>query len=466
MRFSTLSELGRGVLITGGAGAGKTHALSSIIEQLAPALKMSPFQVVPVLSAMHGARRRLLQRLTALQRSCRSRGVDLFLEVSTIDAFALSLVIKLQERTPSDLPNFEVGDFAPVHRAAVAAMSRDSIKQMCAHTFPLVVIDELQDCRGTRLEFVMALAECVPVIAAADEFQVLDAEGSCPALDQCKARLRTLSLGEKSARTNDGAVIATAKALRTGSPTSAGVSCYFAPSGDVAAATIMTLSRKWRGSTAILAFKCEGSHFVEQVFTALTKARRSDEKMRPISVAWDPSERSERAAVLSPLTALPEELSAAVRAEEHGLSEAHRECWNRCVRRARRRGQRSVQKQELLEELRRAVHFNRAFAVKGMRRVLTTIHSAKNQEWHNVVVLWSGTHFKAATPVELKRRLLYNAVTRARTNCVIIADGAAHKWVDDQVLGLLGQPTQESVDASRPKNAGSRRRRHSAKKVS
>jgi hypothetical protein len=336
---------------------------------------------------------------------------------------------------------------------------------MFAHTFPLVVIDELQDCRGTRLEFVMALTECVPVIVAADDFQVLDAEGSCPALDRCKAHLRTLDLGEKSTRTDDGAVIATAKALRTGSPTSAGVSCYFAPSGDVAAATIMTVSKKWRGSTAILAFKCEGSHFVEQVFAALTKPRRPDEKMRPMSVAWDPSERSERAAVLSPLTALPEVLSAAARAEEHGLSEAHRECWNRCARRARRRGEPSVQKQELLEELRRSVHFNRAFAIKGMRRVFTTIHSAKNQEWHNVVVLWSGTHFRAATPVELKRRLLYNAVTRARTNCVIIADGAAHKWADDPVLGLLGQPTQDSVDASRPKNPGSRRRRRSAKKA-
>jgi superfamily I DNA/RNA helicase len=114
LKFSSLSELGRGVVVIGGAGAGKTHALSSAIEGLAPLLNMQSHQVVPVLSAMHGARRRLLQRLGAVQRSCRERNVGLFLEVSTIDAFALSIVTRLHTRTTSDLPRFDVGDFSPV----------------------------------------------------------------------------------------------------------------------------------------------------------------------------------------------------------------------------------------------------------------------------------------------------------------------------------------------------------------
>jgi superfamily I DNA/RNA helicase len=99
-----------------------------------------------------------------------------------------------------------------------------------------------------------------------------------------------------------------------------------------------------------------------------------------------------------------------------------------------------------------------------MRRVMTTIHSAKNQEWQNVVVLWSKAHFKAGTPIELKRRLLYNAVTRARLNCVIIADGPAHAWADDPVLSLFGQPSQASVESTRPKNPRDRRRRRPAVK--
>lgn len=62
----TLSELGAGRLITGSAGAGKTHALATAIESLAPQLAMRSYQVIPVLSAMHGARRRLALRLVSV----------------------------------------------------------------------------------------------------------------------------------------------------------------------------------------------------------------------------------------------------------------------------------------------------------------------------------------------------------------------------------------------------------------
>jgi superfamily I DNA/RNA helicase len=219
LRFSTLSELGRGVFITGAAGTGKTHTLATLIETLAPGLNMRSFQVVPVLSAMHGARRRLLQRLMALQRSCRQKHVNLFVQVSTIDAFALSLVTRLHRKSEADFPNFDVGDFSPTHLAAAGAMRSESIKAVCSATYPFVVIDEFQDCKGSRLEFVRALAECVPMIIAADEFQALDADGSCPALEWCSDSLPRIDLGDMSARTKDIAVIATAKALRVGIPT-------------------------------------------------------------------------------------------------------------------------------------------------------------------------------------------------------------------------------------------------------
>jgi hypothetical protein len=243
------------------------------------------------------------------------------------------------------------------------------------------------------------------------------------------------------------------------------VQCVFAPSGDVAAARIMNAVRKWKGSTAILAFKCEGSHFVERTFAALTKPRRLDEKMQPLSVTWDPSEQHERNKLLSQLPTLPELLAAVVNPRQHGISEGLIDCWERCARRARRAGEATVRRDDLLREVRRELHIRRAFAAKGMRRVLTTIHSAKNQEWQNVVVLWSAAHFKVATPDALKRRLLYNAVTRARVNCLIIADGTAHKWANDPTLSLLSHPTQDLVDSTRPKNPGARRRRRSTKKA-
>ncbi len=46
-----------------------------------------------------------------------------------------------------------------------------------------------------------------------------------------------------------------------------------------------------------------------------------------------------------------------------------------------------------------------------------TIHQAKNREFESVVVLWP---LKLGGNPEQKRRLLYNAVTRARGRAVVI----------------------------------------------
>lgn len=57
-----------------------------------------------------------------------------------------------------------------------------------------------------------------------------------------------------------------------------------------------------------------------------------------------------------------------------------------------------------------------------------TVHSAKNQEWETVFVFWSSTHFRAGTSDEYRRRILYNAVTRAKKNCLVLVfdpDGLA-----------------------------------------
>jgi len=49
--------------------------------------------------------------------------------------------------------------------------------------------------------------------------------------------------------------------------------------------------------------------------------------------------------------------------------------------------------------------------------VFTTIHGAKNREFDNVIILWS---YKVSGDLLYKRKLLYNAITRAKRNVVII----------------------------------------------
>ncbi len=55
--------------------------------------------------------------------------------------------------------------------------------RLIAASYPLVVVDEFQDCRGPRLNVVRTLSKITRLIVAADGFQVLDDIQGCPAID-------------------------------------------------------------------------------------------------------------------------------------------------------------------------------------------------------------------------------------------------------------------------------------------
>ena len=52
-----------------------------------------------------------------------------------------------------------------------------------------------------------------------------------------------------------------------------------------------------------------------------------------------------------------------------------------------------------------------------------TVHGAKNREFDNVIVLWPAA---VGGSDDQKRRLLYNAVTRAKERCIVLVQAAAH----------------------------------------
>ena len=63
-----------------------------------------------------------------------------------------------------------------------------------------------------------------------------------------------------------------------------------------------------------------------------------------------------------------------------------------------------------------------------------TVHGAKNREFDYVFVLWP---FEIAGNDEYRRRLLYNAVTRARNDAVVIVQGGESRLEKDSVLSLI-----------------------------
>jgi hypothetical protein len=72
---------------------------------------------------------------------------------------------------------------------------------------------------------------------------------------------------------------------------------------------------------------------------------------------------------------------------------------------------------ELRERMKRIIQQIRVRG--GSRRLFLalTVHQAKNQEFDNVIVLWP---YEIAGGYEKERRLLYNAVTRARRRAIVI----------------------------------------------
>lgn len=94
---------------------------------------------------------------------------------------------------------------------------------------------------------------------------------------------------------------------------------------------------------------------------------------------------------------------------------------------------------EIQRRTRAKVQFTRAEVVKlveqsfSQRRQLRrcgvrgckgmTVHGAKNREFDNVFVLWPAA---AGGSDDQKRRLLYNAVTRAKERCIVLVQAAVH----------------------------------------
>jgi superfamily I DNA/RNA helicase len=64
---------------------------------------------------------------------------------------------------------------------------------------------------------------------------------------------------------------------------------------------------------------------------------------------------------------------------------------------------------------------SRRSEVRGWKGM--TVHGAKNREFDNVIVLWPAA---VGGSDDQKRRLLYNAVTRAKDRCVVLVQAAAH----------------------------------------
>lgn len=404
----------------GPAGSGKTTRVFEELEQILETCPLGEHQRVLALTKMHGSRRRMQSRLSTLPMLRRR------FHCSTVDGFAWhvvrrwrSLVRKRSQFEPAE------DDYEQVCALAGALLSERIVGLWVTRAFPVVVIDEMQDSKGGQLEMVQALSTLASCIAAADDFQDLEATEGNPAVAWARETGETASLTHNR-RTSKPGLLAAASALREERDLpkkGTGFKVLSAPNHNVGASFVSRNLTWWSkcGDIAVLTpVRTANSNFVRRVIDRVEEKPISSRPFGPHRIPWEESQEDECDRFIAGLD-LPDNENAQLHPADLSLSgvggpvQALRN-WFEQQRRVA--GRMSFTAKEVRLQARRIHQRSRAYRRvrdSGVRAM--TIHQAKNREFDSVIVLWP---YEAAGPVERQRRLLYNAVTRAKRQALVV----------------------------------------------
>ena len=418
-------------VITGGAGTGKTTRLLALMDEWIENKGLQENQRVLALTFMHGSRMRLSQRLQV----SRARGR---FECITFDGFAHQLCRRwrthLAAAGVSLLPDSDENHYEATCDAAAALLQNPLVVRWVVATYPLVLVDEFQDCYGARPRFLQLLAGLADVVAAADPFQDLKETGVNPAVAMFTA---AGAYGEELSqvhRTRVPALLAGATALREARRVEPGpgLTIEAVPSHHVAAAKVCAVIAKLgKVSAAVIsAGRPTPNSFSLKVIdaAAATKGYGAKKSLGPYTVPWESSADVHRDGLLASLNVDEDQRlsAAALTALLPASNPLSRVLLEWLAREQRLRGRSEFLSSELRSQVARAEAAYRALPrrERGLRAL--TIHQAKNREFHRVVVLWG---FGIPSSVEMQRRWLYNAITRARESAVVLVHDPQKKRI-------------------------------------
>lgn len=401
---------------SGGAGCGKTYQLMQTLREYIEANPLREGQKVLALTFMHGSRRRLEERLAQVP------GLKNRTNCSTIDSFAWhlirrwsSLVVRL------GFGDIEVNDYERVCDAAGALLQ---IKEVCcwvAVTYPILLVDEAQDLTSNRLLLVSGLAARLEVLVAADEFQCLDEtlrpNPACSWLDEVCGSEEL----QQPMRTRIVELLGAAGAIRNGEAPKPGKLFQVCPTPNKGlAGTYLSNALAWHGygkSVAVITPTVSGfaSQILDWVANNTTKKGNG-----PYSVRWEESETQAAEKLLSSI-ALKDQNSIGEVIEllaESGDIRTLKEITEWMSIQRRTRGTQTFTKAEIERVIKQSFARKRLLqkANEGGWKAMS-VHGAKNREFDIVIVLWPAA---VRGSDDQKRRLLYNAVTRAKERCLIL----------------------------------------------
>lgn len=404
--------------VEGSAGCGKTYRL---MEFLVDELQTSPLaegQRVLALTFMHGARRRLADRLNSVP-ALRRR-----FDCVTIDSFAWRLLSRWQalaQRLHGEIPE----PFDARCDMAGALLERPGVCAWVVASFPIIVIDEAQDLRLERLRMVRALATRARLLVAADEFQCLD---SALRPNPLVAWMREACMPEAltlAHRTNVPALLTGAACVRAGTPLPPGPRLVItAVQGVPMAAAYVANAIAWRdsGDVAVITPSLQGA-FATDVVERVTRQACGKHGNGPYPIHWEHSDHDVQATIMQTLDLPPTASTAETIARIERLSPAG--FVNRLITwvryQVRATGRTQFQSADIEGLVARDLALRRRHSVDDHHPFhAMTVQQAKNREFAGVVVIWP---YQVGGDAEHRRRLLYNALTRASRWCTIVVQG-------------------------------------------
>ncbi len=302
------------------------------------------------------------------------------------------------------------------------------MQKWVAASFPVVVVDELQDSKGAQLRVLQGLAARCECIAAGDPFQDLDGETTSPGVDWAREQGQPTRL-TTTHRTNNAGLLAAATALRDGQAVTAagGFGVQGVSGWGLGAYEVASKLAKWLrlGTVAVITpVGAARSQFVKQVVDRVCRdpPLGKQRKVGPFRLYWE-SALDDQVQETCRELGLPESDDARVCVEDltvvgEGRSKRVRS-W--CSRQRRLHGRREFSAGQLREVVKEVVRQARVHTGRDERRLVAlTIHQAKNREFDRVIVLWP---YEVSGNDERKRRLAYNAITRAKQEAFVVVQG-------------------------------------------
>lgn len=407
-------------LIEGPAGTGKTTRLFQKLERLLEERPLAEHQRVLALTKMHGSRRRMDGQLRAVS------GLRRRYRCCTADSFAWRIVRRWRSLAPRKSASEPAeNDYEQVCSLAGVLLAETTVSRWVVRAFPVVVVDEFQDSKGGQLAMVSSLSRLATCIVAADDFQDLENTGVNPAVAWARSHGESENLSDIH-RTSALGLLEASRTLRVGGNiphTGDGFKLLGALNHNVGASYVARNLTWWRSCadiaviTPVRPFR---SAFVRDLIDRVEEKPISNPPWGPHHLPWEESQEEECDRFIEGLE-LPDDPNAEVRCNVLSFRgvDGPRQGLRHWVERQRRvAGRTKFTVEEIWRQAGRIHQRTRAYRrvrASGVRAM--TIHQAKNREFHSVIVLWP---YEVVGTIERQRRLLYNAITRAKFRVLVV----------------------------------------------